>query len=326
LLRGQASAPGPRVGPGVPAVLVSTQPGFRTPSAGSGTTRFRLNLARWVASPDNPLSARVIVNRVWQGHFGVGLVRTSSDFGTAGEPPTHPELLDWLASWFVENGWSVKKLHRLILSSTTYQMSKQQKSSYQSEDPENLLLWRVPYRRLEAEAIRDGMLAASGRLDRRMYGPSMYPAVPRGALEGHSDPNVVWTASNEADAARRTVYAFIKRSLVVPMLDLLDFCDTTRSAARRNVTSVPTQALTLLNGEFVNQQARHFADRLEREAGCDPAGQVDLAFRLALVRPPDEAERRAALSFLAADARGPHEALVQFCRALYNANEFVYPD
>src|SRR5207302_2855613 len=168
LLRGKASRPGPLVPPGMPAVLVSSQPAF--PSPQEQTSKRRLTLARWIASPQNPLTARVIVNRVWQFHFGEGLVRSPSDFGVKGDPPTHAELLDWLADWFVREGWSLKKLHALILSSNTYRMSKQWNPEYGAKDPENRLLWRFPYRRLEVEAIRDSMLAVSGRLNPRMFG------------------------------------------------------------------------------------------------------------------------------------------------------------
>ncbi len=338
LLRGQALTPGPAVKPGVPSVLAEKQPGIPERSPGRKTSGRRLALAKWVASPDHPLTARVIVNRVWQGHFGVGLVRTSSDFGTMGEAPTHPELLDWLASRFVEHGWSIKKLHRLILTSATYQMSTRNRASQAAEDPDNLLLWRRPYRRLEVEAIRDSTLAASGRLDRTMYGPSVYPYVPPEALEGNSDPDKVWVSSDDATASRRTIYAFIKRSLVVPMLELLDFCDTTRSTAKRNVTSVPTQALSLLNGDFGNRQADHFASRLEREVGSDASEQVRRAFLLTVCRPPTDAELKGIVAFLdreteerMGEAKQPaavarHAALVQACRALFNSNEFVYPD
>ena len=328
LIRGQAAAPGPRVGPGVPDVLAKVQPDFPTATAGAATSRRRLALAAWLTDRGNPLTARVIVNRVWQGHFGVGLVRSSNDFGTMGDPPTHPELLDWLAAWFVDHGWSLKALHRLILTSATYQMSVQNEPKHAAEDPENLFLWRRPYQRLEAEPIRDAMLAASGRLDRALYGPSMYPFVPREAIEAHSDPDTVWPPFDESASDRRTIYAFIKRSLVVPMLDLLDLCDPSRSAARRNVSSVPTQALTLLNGDFVNRQARHLAARLEREAADDPA-RLDRAFALTLCRPPTAAERRTALAFLNegdGSTQSRHEALVQFCRAMFNTNEFMYPD
>jgi hypothetical protein len=302
----------------VPAVLVSAQPAFLPPD--EHTTRRRLTLARWIASRDNPLTARVIVNRIWQFHFGEGLVRTPSDFGVMGEKPTHPELLDWLAWRFAEDGWSLQKLHRLILTSNTYRMSKRSIAEYQEKDPENRLWWRFPYRRLEVEAIRDSMLAVSGRLNPKMYGPSMFPQVPKEALEGSSDPDTIWKASEEKEASRRTIYAHVKRSMIVPMLEVLDLCDTARTTAKRNVTSVAPQALTLLNGEFTNRQARHFADRLRQEAGTEPEKQIDLAFRLALCRPPTDAERARLVQFL------KDESLEQMCRVILNLNEFVYSD
>jgi hypothetical protein len=318
LLRGQASKPGPRVPPGVPAVLVASQPAFLTPD--EHTSRRRLSLARWIASRDNPLTARVIVNRIWQFHFGEGLVRTPSDFGVVGEKPTHPELLDWLANWFVQEGWSMKKLHRLILTSNTYRTSKRIVPEYQEKDPENRSWWRFPYRRLEVEAIRDSMLAVSGQLNPTMYGPSVYPPVPKEALEGSSDPDTIWKPSDEKEASRRTIYAHVKRSMIVPILEVLDLCDTTRTSAKRNVTSIAPQALTLLNGEFTNLQARHFADRLRSEAGADPEKQIVLAYRLAVCRPPTEAERAKLLQFL------QRESLTQMCRVIFNLNEFVYTD
>ncbi len=341
LLRGKAARPGPEVAPGVPTVLAASQPAFLPPD--ERTSRRRLTLARWIASPDNPLTARVIVNRVWQHHFGAGLVRTPSDFGTMGEEPTHPELLDWLADWFVHHGWSLKKLHRLILTSNTYRMARRWRPDCGTKDPENTRLWRVHYRRLEVEAIRDAMLAVSGRLNRRMYGPSMYPEVPGEALLGHSDPDKIWKPFDETDASRRTVYAFIKRSLVVPMLEVLDLCDTARTAAKRQVTTVAPQALTLLNGAFVNRQAGHFADRLSREAGPVPEKQIERAYRLALCRPPTAAERAALVAFLKQEADGVakeaaargkplaeaaarRQALRQMCRVIFNLNEFVYTD
>jgi hypothetical protein len=343
LHRGQAANPGPEVGPGVPAVTVASQPDFTSPPAGARTSGRRLTLARWLTDTANPLTARVIVNRVWQYHFGFGLVRTSSDFGTTGEPPTHPELLDWLARWFIEQGGSFKSLHRLIMTSSTYRLGTKGDGRNTTIDPENRLLWRMPYRRLEVEVIRDAMLAVSGELDRQMYGPSMYPAIPAAALAGSSDPDKIWPQFDARAASRRTIYAFVKRSLIVPMLEVFDFCDTARSTARRGITSVPTQALTLLNGDFVNRQARHFADRLEREAGADPEAQIERAYRLSLCRLPRDGERLAALAFLDREERGRiaestqtgsalspaqarHEALVQLCRAIFNINEFVYPD
>jgi hypothetical protein len=327
LERGQVSRPGPEVAPGVPAVLAPKQPEFLPPD--EYTTRRRLSLARWITRPENPLTARVMVNRVWQWHFGEGLVRTPSDFGTHGERPTHPELLDWLADRFVRDGWSVKKLNRLILASNTYRMSKRSLSEYADRDPEDRLLWRVPYRRLEVEAVRDSMLAVSGQLNLLMYGPGVYPEVPKGALEGHSDPDKVWKPSGEREASRRTVYVHVKRSLLVPLVEVLDFCDTARSSARRGVTTVAPQALTLFNGAFVNRQAHDLALRLEKEAGGDPSKQIDLAYRLALCRPPTENERVALLAFLrrqAADGDVPLAAREQMCRVIFNLNEFVYPD
>ncbi len=344
LLRGKASRPGPQVAPGVPAVLVAAQPIFLAPN--ERTTRRRLSLARWIASPENPLTARVIVNRVWQFHFGEGLVRTSSEFGRSGDPPTHPELLDWLADWFVHDaGWSLKKLHRLIMTSNTYRMSKQWNAEYGTADPENRLLWRQNYRRLEVEAIRDSMLAASGQLNPKMFGPSMLPPVPKAALEGNSDPDKIWKPSDDREASRRTIYVFIKRAMVVPMLEVLDLCDTTRSSARRQVTTVAPQALSLFNGDFVNAQARHIAARLVREVGDDPDRQIDRLFALALCRPPRDSERKMLRRFLEAelaetardsitaksdvtaatnDARWL--ALEQLCRTILNLNEFVYTD
>ena len=322
LIRGNARALGPEVTPAVPAVLASSQPVF--PAAGRTSLR-RLTLARWIASADNPLTARVIVNRIWQTHFGEGLVRTASDFGRIGEKPSHPDLLDWLANWFVENGWSFKKLHKLIMTSNTYRMSKCANDKYFAEDPENRLLWRVPYTRLEAEAIRDSMLAVSGKLNTSMYGPSMYPFVPKQALEGSSDPDKIWKPFVEEDASRRTIYAFIKRSMIVPMLEVLDLCDTVRSAAKRLNTSVAPQALTLFNGDFVNRQARHLARRLERESGPDPKNQIAYAYRLAFARVPTEPETASMLQFLQ-EQRSEDDPLYQLCRVILNMNEFVYTD
>jgi hypothetical protein len=322
LLRGSAARPGPETEPGVPAVLAAEQPTFLPP--GPDSSRRRLTLARWIARPENPLTARVIVNRVWQFHFGEGLVRTPSDFGVMGDPPTHPELLDWLAHWFVQEGWSLKKLHRLILTSSTYRMSKRSVPEHAAMDPENRLWWRFPYRRLDVEAIRDSMLAVSGQLSPRLYGPSMFPPIPKEALEGSSDPDKIWKASDEREASRRTVYAFLKRSMIVPLLEVLDVCDTARTTARRNVTSVAPQALTLLNGDFTSQQARHLAERLRHEVGDDAEKQIERAYELALCRLPTATERATLLRFLKSEDRP--RALVEMCRVLFNLNEFVYPD
>ena len=340
LIRGRPNNRGPQVQPGLPTVLEKQQPSFLP--ANDQTTRRRLTLARWIARKNNPLTARVYVNRVWQHHFGNGLVRTPHDFGVMGMAPTHPQLLDWLASWFVnEANWSTKKLHRLIMSSNTYRMSREKNPDYATIDPENMLLWRNSYQRLEVEAIRDSMLAVSGQLNRKMYGPSTYPFVPRAAMEGHSDPNKIWKPFDEREASRRTVYAHIKRSLVVPFLEVLDLCDTTQTTPQRLVTSVAPQALTLFNGDFVNRQARHFANRLVREAGADPAKQINLAYRLALCRLPTVGEQKTLFAFLQHETeqfqrtdntgkidatKARQHALQQVCRVILNLNEFCYPD
>ena len=321
LRRGRPESPGPAVSPGVPAVLTDAQPAFL--ASDESTTRRRLSLARWIAARDNPLTARVIVNRVWLWHFGEALVRTPNDFGTRGETPTHPELLDWLAGWFVENGWSLKALHRLIVTSNTYAMSKQRIPKYAEIDPENRLLWRFPYRRLEAEAIRDSLLYASGQLDERQFGPGVRPRIPRAALEGHSDPLTIWRADPDSQTSRRTIYVHLKRSLMVPLLEALDLCDTTRSSGRRMTTTVAPQALMLFNGEFALEQATFLAARLRREAKTLDA-QLDLAWRLLVCRPIRADELAAVRRFH--DGQEPEEALARTCRVLLNLNEFVYPD
>jgi hypothetical protein len=337
LLRGSPARPGDAVPPAVPAVLVKEQPPF--PASSQRTSQRRLGLARWIASPDNPLTARVIVNRVWQQHFGQGLVRTPNDFGVMGEPPTHPELLDWLAHWFVHDArWSLKKLHRLILTSSAWRMSKAANPAYTASDPEDRFLWRAPYRRLEVEAIRDSMLAVSGRLNLKMSGPGMKPRIQQAALEANTDKESIWKPSDETEASRRTIYAFIKRGLVVPMLEVMDLGDTVHSCPQRQITTVAPQALSLFNGEFVNQQARHFAARLLAEAGIEPAQQIQLAWRLALCRPPTNAEITAMLEFREQEATtndgdgsmsnadAQRAALEQMCRVILNLNEFVYPE
>jgi hypothetical protein len=334
LKRGQASQPGDEVSAGVPEILGGELPLL---AGAPKTDRRRLAFAQWLTRPENPLTARVIVNRIWQFHFGEGIVRTPSDFGRIGERPTHPELLDWLAGWFVEQGWSLKKLHRLIMTSNTYRMSRQWNVEYGAKDPENRLLWRVSPKRLEVEAIRDSMLAVSGRLNRKMYGPSMYPPVQKAVLEASGKPEGAWTASDADEASRRSIYAHIKRSMLIPMFEMLDFCDTARSADKRLVTSVAPQALTLFNGEFVNRQAGYFAQRVLNEAGRDPAKQVEYAYLLALARPPSDVEAGDMIGFLKSEVEALAResldkdnaallALEQLCRVILNLNEFVYTD
>jgi hypothetical protein len=306
LLRGSPSRLGKEVQPAVPAILVKQQPTFPSPSETS--TRRRLGLAQWIASDSNPLTPRVIVNRVWQQHFGEGLVTTANDFGLMGAPPSHPELLDWLADWFVHDaGWSLKRLHRLLLTSRAWQ-------SVKSEDSV------VRYRRLEVEAIRDSVLSVSGQLNPKRFGPAFRPTIPIAAIEANTDKNKVWTPSPEPDASRRSIYTFIKRGLVVPMFETLDLADTVSSCPKRQITTVAPQALTLFNGDFVNAQATHFAARLRREAGPDTKARVHLAWKLALCREPNASELSTMEAFLQV------EPLEQLCRVILNLNEFVYPE
>jgi uncharacterized protein DUF1553/uncharacterized protein DUF1549 len=339
LKRGDPTRPGVVVEPGVPAILAARPPGSPRPTAKS--TGRRLWLSRWLTGPGSPLVARVIVNRIWQFHFGEGLVPSSNDFGVMGDPPSHPELLDWLAHEFVASGWRLKPLHRMIVLSQTYQQSSSFSPEAARIDPRATYLWRWRPRRIEAETIRDAMLAVSGRLNPRMGGPSFYPTLPREVLEGQSRPGEGWGKSDDLEQSRRSIYIFAKRSLAVPELEILDAPDTTSSCERRMVSTTGPQALTFLNGAFIYEQARHFAARLVAGAGQSPKDQVERAFELALGRPPRPEESQAALEFLAeqqrqiaadavtaeagADPRADRrKALEAFCLVIMNMNNFVY--
>lgn len=238
------------------------------------TTR-RKQLALWLTSPEHPLASRAIVNRVWQGHFGWGLVRTPNDFGRQGEAPTHPELLDWLATDFVEKGWSLKKLHRLILTSEAYRLSNQSNPKALEIDAENKLLWRMSRRRLEAEAVRDANLAVSGALNLETGGPAVAPPLSDEEMDGNKDDYKWPTTVRPDQAARRSVY--VKRAFRFPFFEIFDAPDPAQSCSRRETTNVPPQALALLNNAFVNSQARIFAARLRRERPSDASAQIELA-------------------------------------------------
>jgi hypothetical protein len=339
LKRGDPTHPGATVDPGIPSVLAARQPDPPRPTARS--TGRRLWLARWLTAPENPLVARVIVNRIWQFHFGEGLVASSNDFGVMGDAPTHPELLDWLASELVGSGWRLKPLHRMIVLSRTYQRSSAFEPRASTVDPTDALLWRWRQRRLEAEVVRDAILAVSGQLNPRMGGPSVYPTLPRAVLEGQSRPGEGWGKSDSREQARRSIYIFVKRSLAVPELELLDTPDNTSSCERRVVSTTGPQALTFLNGAFIQEQARHFAARLTAEARQGTHDPIERAFAVALGRPPRADELRASLAFLetqerqiqadavlAKDTLEPgdarRKALEAFCLVILNMNEFVY--
>jgi len=335
LIRGSAAAKGQRVEPGFPEVLGIPAPVMPPIEPGAKTSGRRSVLADWIASPANPATSRVIVNRLWQHHFGRGIVASSNDFGKFGTPPTHPELLDWLADELVHpadpaDAWQLKRMHRLILTSSAYRMSAQGSARGLEVDPANTLFWRFPMRRLTAEEVRDAMLAVSGKLNLRQGGPSIYPVIPKEVLAGQSRPGEGWGKSSPAEASRRSVYVYTKRSLLVPILNQHDQADTDNSCPVRYTTTVPTQSLGMLNGAFSNEQARHLAERLQREAPDDFRGQIRRAIRLTTGRQPSEKELADDLAYVKSlqeeHGVGPADALRLFCLMQLNANEFVYLD
>jgi hypothetical protein len=272
-----------------------------------------------------------MVNRLWQWHFGRGIVRSPNNFGLQGEPPTHPELLDWLAAEFVEHGWSLKHIHRLILASNTYRMSSAAREAALAQDPLNNLFWRFDMRRLRAEEIRDSILAVNGTLNReKMYGPSIYPTLPAEVLAGQSRPGAGWEKSSPEDECRRSIYIHIKRSLQVPILASFDVADTDFTCPERFVSTQPTQALGMLNSAFVNEQAALLAEAAARVDPKDLRGQVTFVLRRVTQRPPTAAEVDRGLSLIA-DLQREHGlesdvARRYFCVVALNLNEFLYLD
>jgi cytochrome c553 len=329
-IRGNPHAPAARVEPGVPVILDQRTVEIPAPSPDAATSGRRLALARWIVDASNPRTARVMANRLWQYHFGRGLVRTPNDFGRFGVAPTHPALLDWLAAELVDRGWSLKAMHRLIMTSRAYRMSSAGDADALARDPVNDLLWRFDMRRLAAEEIRDSMLAANGTLNLQMGGPGVYPPMPEEILATASRPGQAWGRSTPDQAARRSVYIHVKRSLLTPLLETLDLADTDATCPVRFVTTQPTQALTLLNGTFVNEQATLFAERVRREAGDDVADRVGRALEIALSRPADAAEVADGVGLVRAMEREegftPDAAFASYCLVLLNLNEFVYLD
>ncbi len=278
----------------------------------------RSALAAWLADPAHPLLARVIVNRIWQGHFGRGIVGTPNNFGRQGEPPSHPLLLDWLASEFVTRGWSVKAMHRLMMLSSTYRLASEPKVANAAADPENRYLWRMNRRRLDAENLRDAVLAVSGRLNLKMGGRPVLPPLSEEERLGMWDKGDWPESLDPAEHARRSIYVFAKRQFPYPMFKTFDAPDTSASCGRRAVTTVAPQALTLLNSNFMIRSARALAERLAQFG--PPEQQVEAAWELTLARPPTPDEQAQGADLL---ARGGPE---QFSLMLFNLNEFVYID
>jgi hypothetical protein len=344
LAGGSWSAPKEEVNPGFLSILDSSDAKITAPNA--NTTGRRTALANWLADPKNPLTARIMVNRIWQGHFGTGIVATSSDFGIMGERPANQQLLDYLAATFVESGWSIKKIHRAIMLSNTYQQSSLTQEAGAKADPDNKLLWRYPRHRAEGEVVRDAMLVTSGELNPKMGGPGIRPALPEGVnTSGYAG----WAVTkDEAEASRRSVYVFVKRVLTYPMFEAFDAPTSEESCPRRFSTVVPSQALTLMNDTFVLEWSRQFAGRVLNDAGLSPDQQIDRAYRLAFSRSPKPEERQTVSRFLDQQSalvasRIQHNekvlvpsklpegmdpakaaAFVDFCHSLMSSNEFLY--
>jgi len=324
LHRGQHHVPAAEVQPGVPAAL-DPQNHFRIDGRPPGqiSSGRRLAFSRWVTAPDNPLFARVMVNRVWQHHFGAGLVTTPDNLGQSGERPTHPELLDYLATEFVHGGWSVKNLHRLILRSAAYRQTSSWRADAFAADEDNRLLWRYPLRRLDAESIRDAMLAVGGDLDPRPGGP--YVATKRG-----KDGSVV-VEESAAGAHRRSVYLQQRRTQVATLLELFDAPAISTTCSLRNTATVPLQSLALLNSDFARARAQAFADRLQREAGTGDDERLNFAYQVSCGREPRGDERAACRKFLTArrstavaEREGERQTWTDLCQMILASNAFLY--
>ena len=327
-LRGDHRTPGAVVQPNVPAALTGSPLEIPEAPTDAKSTGQRRALARWLTSSDNPLTARVMVNRIWQYHFGRGLVDTPSNFGLNGSRPTHPDLLDWLAAEFIESGWSIKQMHRLIMTSAVYRQSRETNGGLR-RGTDNRLLSRFPTRRLEAELIRDRILAASGSLNEVMGGPGIRPRIHPGVIATSTTRKWPTVERESAEHWRRSVYIFVRRSVLMPMLESFDSPTTTQSCEQRLTTTVPTQALQLMNDRFTNEQASLMARRVIAHIGKDPEQQVREVYWRSLSRKPTDYELSGCVTFV----RQQHEyhgsaarALTDLCHVMFNLNEFVYAD
>ena len=324
----------PVIEPGFLTVLAKgNTPVADPPKNGYPTSGRRRALAEFIASEDNPLTARVMVNRIWYQHFGQGIVSTPNNFGKMGTEPSNPALLDWLATEFMRQGWSIKQIQRLILNSETYKMAS---AYYQpdsaAKDPTDQFLWRFPVKRLEAEIIRDSVLAASGDLNLEAGGPAFFPPVPKSIVSGVPIRGKWTLTKDDASTWRRSIYASVKRNLKYPMFEVFDQPNASLSCERREVTTVPTQALTLFNNETFLLQAQHLAERIEREAGRDQAAQVRLLYRVAYSREAGNKEVDQALEFLKTRGVAGRDGatdlaltpLAELAHVVLNSNEFLY--
>jgi hypothetical protein len=328
ILRGGAwDAPLDAVEPGFLSVIDPGAAVVKSPEDMPSTGR-RTALANWIASPANPLTARVEVNRIWQHHFGRGIVGTPGDFGLMGERPSNPELLNWLATTFVEEGWSRKKLHRLILLSSTYRQTsmpdEQTVAKATAVDPDNKLLWRYNRRRLEGEAVRDSALAVAGLLNLKQGGPGVFPPRPMDKSSYQS-----WKADEDPlEADRRSIYVFVRRNARYPLFEAFDMPDTHESCSRRQQSVSVTQTLNLLNDPMLLDWAKAFAARVGNDQPMTTDARIQRSFRLAFLRAPTTPELIAARKFLAGETlnASADEGFVDLCQMLFNANEFLYID
>jgi len=328
----------PPIEPGFLSVIDPTDAIIEPPTDGRQTTGRRSSLVRWMTDDNNPLTARVIVNRLWQHHFGRGIVGTSGDFGVMGDAPTHPLLLDYLATELRDNGWRLKQIHRLIMTSATYRQTSNpdNDTAGSTVDPDNRLIWRSSVRRVEAEVIRDSILALSDNLNYKMHGESVLPELPKGISARYG-----WKPTPDvAERDRRSVYLVVKRNVHLPLLKTFDVPDNHDTCMRRDNTTTPTQALILMNDNWPLQQARSFAARLVSEVGSDPKAVITQAYRIAYSRKPDGRELATGMRFLNEQAqmiraamgagdtadKSVEKALVDYCHTLFNSNEFVYVD
>jgi hypothetical protein len=342
LERGELNKPQQQMQPALPAALAKAT---GTPAELPRPFGSRKQLALWLTRPDHPLTARVIVNRIWQWHFGRGIVETPNDFGNMGQPPSHPALLDWLATGFVADGWKIKNLHRLIMNSATYRQRSQYGSQrHLADDPNNRLLWRMNRRRLEAEALWDAVHASAGTLNLAMGGR---PVVPPLAVDEIASLREKWhwvVSADPREHTRRGIYILVRRNFKFPMFDVFDAPINSVSCPTRDVTTVAPQALWGLNNKSVFRQAMHLAGRVVKEAGNDEAAQIDRAWRIALGRAPTADESASAVGLLQLLERakdkpagdlpktleavppGHAHALSKLCLTLFNLSEFVFVD
>lgn len=292
LRNGERLQPMQAVSAGALTCFPGTAPDFEVVRTSAGTTGLRLQLANWIADSGNPLTARVVVNRIWMHHFGEGLVRSTNNFGFTGDQPTHPELLDWLSGELIRSGWSVKHLHRLILTSSTWKQSSihPREKEFQQQDAANRYLWKTFRRRVDAESLRDALLSASGELDLRTGGPGFVATVSPEALEGLSRKGSAWVASSESEQRRRSLYMFAQRSLLPPMMTAFDLCDSTLPCGRRDTTIVAPQALTLMNNEFAHDRSNHLATQILHRADLCGRQRIGEVWRRILKRDPTEQE------------------------------------